>query len=44
MKVMAKEVSAWQSKGNALEAKVDWQFTIDDARVGLKRLYPTLVG
>ncbi len=24
------------------EAKVDWQFTADDARIKLRRLYPTI--
>ena len=33
MEVMSREVSAWQSKRDALEAKVDWQFTTEDARV-----------
>ncbi len=27
--------------GDRIQAKVDWQFTTDDARVKLKRLYPT---
>ncbi len=35
-------VSAWQTHRNNLNAKVDWQFTTDRARVKLKRLYPTL--
>ena len=38
---MRTEVAAWQARRDRLEAKVDWQFTIDDARVKLKRLYPT---
>ncbi|MYH72986.1 MAG: hypothetical protein F4153_10510 [Acidimicrobiia bacterium] len=37
------EVSAWQASRDRLEAKIDWQFTTDDARIKLKRLYPTLV-
>ena len=36
------EVSEWQRQRNFLKAKVDWQFTADDARIKLKRLYPTL--
>ena len=39
---VAEEVAAWELERNALEAKVDWQFTSDDARFNLKRLYPTL--
>jgi len=36
------EVSAWQEHRNNKEAKVNWQFTADDARIKLSRLYPTL--
>lgn len=36
------EVAAWQQRRNAAEAKVDWRFTTADARIKLKRLYPTL--
>ena len=36
------EVSAWQGHRNNKEAKVNWQFTADDARIKLSRLYPTL--
>ena len=36
------EVAAWQSHRNNLNAKVDWQFTAQNARTKLKRLYPTL--
>ncbi len=35
------EVAAWQAAIDQIRAKVDWQFTTDDARVKLKRLYPT---
>ena len=38
------EVSAWQSKRNALAAKFDRQFTTEDARVRLNRPFPTIVG
>ncbi len=36
------EVTAWQRHRNNKEAKVTWQFTADDARIKLSRLYPTL--
>ncbi len=39
---LADEVAAWQANRNRLDAKVDWQFTTEDARIKLKRLYPTL--
>ena len=39
--VLRGEVAAWQASRDRLRAKVDWQFTTNDARVKLKRLYPT---
>lgn len=36
------EVAAWERDRNAAVVKVDWQFTTADARVKLKRLYPTI--
>lgn len=35
-------VSAWQIHRDNLNARVCWQFTARDARVKLRRLYPTL--
>lgn len=40
-KVMS-EVAAWQSHRNNKNAKVNWQFTTDDARIKLSRLYPSI--
>jgi hypothetical protein len=37
-----KAVSAWQIRRDNLNAKVNWQFTTQDARVRLRQLYPTL--
>ena len=34
------EVAAWQDNRNTHHAKADWQFTTEDARIKLKRLYP----
>jgi hypothetical protein len=34
------EVAAWQDHRNAADRLIDWQFTIDDARIKLRRLYP----
>lgn len=36
------ECKAWQKHRNNLNAKINWQFTTDDTRIKLKRLYPTL--
>jgi transposase len=39
---LTREVAAWEAKRNAAGAKADWQFTTADARVKLKKLYPTI--
>jgi hypothetical protein len=39
-----REVLAWQAYRDNKEAKVNWQFTTEDARIKLSRLYPTLDG
>ncbi len=36
------EVAAWEEERNHLEAKVRWQFTMEDARVQLEKLYPVI--
>jgi hypothetical protein len=36
------EVEAWQKSRSSKNAKINWQFTKDDARIKLKRLYPTI--
>lgn len=41
MEKLCAEVAAWQSRRDQLHAKVNWQFTTEDARIKLKRLYPT---
>ena len=41
-RTLTDEVAAWQRRRNTTEAKVDWRFTNDQARIKLKRLYPTL--
>ncbi len=35
------EVAAWQADQNASQRGVDWRFSTADARVKLKRLYPS---
>jgi hypothetical protein len=39
---LKQEVSKWQEKRNSQEIKVNWHFTTQDARIKLKRLYPSL--
>jgi hypothetical protein len=37
---LIEEVAAWQDNRNKHNTKADWQFTTDNARIKLKRLYP----
>jgi transposase len=41
---LEREVSAWEAERNALGGTVNWQFTAEDARIKLKRLYPSIDG
>ncbi len=41
-KTLKEEVTAWFEERNTREVKVNWQFTAQDARVKLKKLYPIL--
>jgi|SRR5579859_5133041 len=36
------EVAAWENHRNQTATTVDWRFTTEDARIKLKRLYPSL--
>ena len=36
------EADAWERTRNSNQKSVDWQFTSQDARVKLKRLYPQI--
>jgi hypothetical protein len=37
---MKREISAWENQRNAVQATVNWRFSVTDARVKLKNLYP----
>ena len=39
---LRREAHAWEAQRNASDARVDWQFTAEDARIHLKQLYPRL--
>jgi hypothetical protein len=41
LKVVMKETRAWQELRNNKNAKINWQFQIENARIKLSRLYPT---
>jgi transposase len=36
------EVAAWQERRDATGTKIEWRFRTEDARIKLKRLYPSL--
>jgi len=38
---MAREVAVWEAARNTAEARINWQFKTADARIKLKRLYPS---
>lgn len=40
--VLIRETEAWFLQRNNKQATVDWQFTTDNARIKLKRLYPSI--
>jgi hypothetical protein len=39
--VLVQEVDAWVAERNAKGAPIDWRFTTEDARIKLRRLYPS---
>ena len=43
IQTLEQEVLHWQNQRNNLESKIDWQFSNENARIKLKRLYPTLL-
>lgn len=38
------EVAAWTNARNQKQVRANWQFTVDDARIKLNRLYPSFDG
>jgi hypothetical protein len=42
IETLRREAAAWAERRNAAQVGVDWQFTTDDARTKLKRLYPQI--
>jgi DDE superfamily endonuclease len=39
---LRRETRAWEAARDSTQTKADWQFTTDDARIKLKRLYPSV--
>ena len=44
IETLRQETKAWEHERNAKQTGVDWQFTTEDARIRLKRLYPQYQG
>jgi hypothetical protein len=44
LETLQREIAAWERRRNQTAAKADWQFTAEDARIKLKRLYPSIDG
>jgi hypothetical protein len=42
MPTVSAEVEAWQNHRNTKNTTINWQFTTRDARIKLRRLYPTI--
>jgi len=40
--ILTREVATWEHDRNIRQRKIDWQFTTADARIKLKRLYPSI--
>ncbi|HEY4389116.1 MAG TPA: IS630 family transposase, partial [Ktedonobacteraceae bacterium] len=38
------QVESWQRERNQTHVTINWRFTTQDARVKLKRLYPSIKG
>ena len=39
---LTKEVATWERPRHTAQGRVDWRFTTHDARIKLKRLYPSI--
>jgi hypothetical protein len=40
--VVEKEVKAWQKHRNNLDSRIEWRFTTKEARIKLRKLYPSI--
>jgi transposase len=41
-RTLTREVKAWEKQRNQAKCRIDWRFTTKDARIKLKRLYPSI--
>lgn len=44
LSLLQAEIATWSQRTNAKQRGVDWQFTVEKARVKLRRLYPKIKG
>jgi hypothetical protein len=42
IEILRQEAKAWYGRRNVSQKSVDWQFTTEDARIKLKKLYPLI--
>lgn len=42
LEAVQERVAAWQERRNQLQTTISWRFTTSDARIKLKRLYPSI--
>jgi hypothetical protein len=42
MEIIKEDVEAWKTHWNNKNSKINWQFTNKEARVKLKKLYPSI--
>ena len=42
IQVVQEQVAAWQQERNQAQTTINWRFTAADARIKLKRLYPSI--
>lgn len=40
--ILTREIAAWEAERNTAHRTVEWRFTTADARIKLKRLYPSI--
>jgi hypothetical protein len=40
--ILQSEIATWAARTNSKQRAVDWQFTLEKARIKLKRLYPKI--
>lgn len=42
IETLRREVAAWETERNRLSTSADWRFTTSDARIKLRKLYPSI--